>query len=233
MNQREPAPGDLLDDLEAESRFDNPTDADRAVMALLGSLPRLTMPDSVAPDVLDVRGTLAHESSSAMSEVVDLRRRRRSWIVPFTIAASIVILGGIVVMRPATSTSITTVGPVLASGTDYTSERLPGWVPALLSRSGLVTSDTSTEETRVAPVSPDALAGTFAATPEALARCIDSFSDELYVRVVVVDVATFQGSPAAVIVTRSANSNVLDATVVPLDCGSGGDVLAHVSLPSF
>ena len=230
MNQREPVPGDLLDDLAAESRFDHPTDADRAVMALLGSLPTLTMPDSVD---IDLRGTLTDGSSSAMSEVVDLRRRRRSWIVPFTIAAAVVILGGIVVMRPTTTTSITTVGPVLASGTDYTSERLPGWVPDLLSRSGLGAPDSATEQARIAPVSPDALAGTFAATPEALARCVDSFSDELYVRVVLVDMATFQGSPAAVIVTRSSNSNVLTATVVPLDCGSGGDVLAHVSLPSF
>lgn len=230
MNQREPVPGDLLDDLAAESRFDNPTDEDRAVMALLGGLPTLTMPDSVD---IDLRGTLTDGSSSAMSEVVDLRRRRRSWIVPFTIAAAVVILGSIVVMRPTSTTSITTVGPVLASGTDYTSERLPGWVPDLLSRSGLGAPDSATEQTRIAPVSPDALAGTFAATPEALARCVDSFSDELYVRVVLVDMATFQGSPAAVIVTRSSNSNVLTATAVPLTCGSGSDVLAHVSLPSF
>ena len=226
-------PGDVLDDVAAESRFDNPTEADHAVMALLRTLPRLTMPDSFTIDLRNHDGILTHEAAAAPSEVVDLRQRRRSWIVPFTIAAAIVILGGIIMMRPPTSTSITTVGPVLASGTDYTSERLPGWVPDLMSRSGLDTSNSSTQATRMVPVSQASLTDTFAATPDSLARCVDSFSAAQYVRVVLVDIATFQGKPVGVIVTRSANSNVLEATVVPLDCGTGVDVLAHASLPSF
>lgn len=240
------SPDELLDDATAQARFDTPTASDLSVISLLRALPPLTMPDTVSGAMLESIAGVSGLSSSPESQktdaaVVDLsqardsrRTRRPGWVAPVAVAAAAACVVGVAatVMRPASSGAPGTtisgqVGPVIASGLDYSADGLAAAATQLARKTGATGEDTS----RFAPLDAEAVAGTFAATPASLASCVSGIGNAPAVSVLAVDLASFQGQPAGVLITRAGASAPLEAIVVPLTCSAESpQVLARAEL---
>ena len=221
---------DVLTDEAAERRFDEPPDVDHVIMALLADLPALTMPDDVAaqmnwttpqPDAI-----AAPPQVSAPVDELATRRRRWPLVLGIAAAVALVVAAGSFIVRGNSAPTVTaSVGPVVATGTAYSSATFDGDLAALLATTGTPTTP-STQ--RLVPLAPQSLKGTFAATPDGISSCVAGFSTAPSVDVVAVDLATFEGQPAAVVVTTPHGTTALEATVVAPTCSaSSPQVLAH------
>jgi hypothetical protein len=229
-----------LTDEAAEARFDAPLPDEQAVMAMLAALPPVTMPrelsDSISAALAAESATrtagAATDSEEPLAEVIDLRSRRGVWVgaVAGIAAAAVALAGAAYVMRPHNAAVVGDLGPVLASGSDYSTSQLSSEVPQLLTNAGLgATPGDSTA--RVAPADAAVLQNTFAATPDGIRSCVAQLSSSGDVTVVAIDMATYQGSPAAVVVTKANGATDLTATVVAPTCGtSGPEVLAQTTV---
>ena len=227
---------ELLNDHVAEERFDHPTQLDQAVITMLGHLPRLTMPDEILQRLTWGEAAAVAPSPVALpqeqpQDELTARRSRRGLVVGIAAAAALLIAAGAVTLRgTSTPTTTTSVGPVVATGAAYSSATLATDVPALLATTG---TDGNPSTQRLVPVPPSTLKGTFAATGEGISSCVSGISTESAVDVVTIDLATFEGQPAAVVVTRPQGAAQLEATVVSPTCTADSpQVLAHVTGPT-
>lgn len=232
-----------LTDEAAQARFDAPLADEQAVMAMLAALPPVTMPRELSDSI---SAALAAESASRatgssadsdtsdqpLAEVIDLSSRRRTWVgaVAGIAAAAVALAGAAYVVRPHDAQVVGELGPVLASGNVYTSGQLSSEVPQMLTNAGLG-SNSGTNTARVAPADAAQLSQTFAATTDGIRSCVAKLGDSGDVTVVAIDLAQYQGNPAAVVVTRATGGTELTATVVAPTCTSSGpEVLARTTI---
>jgi len=227
-------PEDLLDDDAAQSRFDQPSRDDVAVIDLLQSLPQVRMPAELSARI-SVALTAPVSDQGAGSEdlpagnVTPLRRRPPMWlgVGVAAAAAALLVLAATSLTRPPT-TDVVEHGPILASGTDYSADTLGTGAAQTLAAAGLVQGAAADDTARVAPADPEVVKGTFARSTDAIDSCVDAISAAAHVSVVAIDLATVRGRTAAVIVTRTADSNVLDVTAVAPNCTAlAPAVIAH------
>ena len=125
--------------------------------------------------------------------------------------------------------TITAVG----TGTDYTPGNLSGQVAAQLARHGRNAALAGPDVTSPGPVQGPAAAGgsaTFQGVPvPVLAGCVNRIA--VCERVLLVDVARYQGAPATVIVTQPAAGGPEQIWVVGTGCSaSRSDLLHHATL---
>ena len=226
--------GASVHDALAARRFDRPSSDDQAVISLLAGLPIVPMPDDV---VARLEGRLlaerplqppveaAEPAERALSSVTPSeptpQRWMERWSVPISIAASIVLVLSLsaVVLRAAGVTFVVEQGPVYATGTDYSNGSLSRAVPRLLSNAGLAYVDSPTVSAP-SPAQPSQITGSFAADPERLRSCVEGIVAEPAASIVAVDVATYRGVPAGVVVTRIPGRSGIEITVVPLGCSA-------------
>lgn len=223
-----PMPDDLLDDAAAQARFDQPTADEVAVISLLRSLPAERMPAELSARIAQALPEPAHDSAPVAS-VTPLRRRPPMWVglSAAAAAAALLVLAATSLTRPPT-TEVVAHGPVLSSGTDYSADALGTGVAQTLAAAGLVQGAAADDTARIAPAEQSLMAGTFTRTTQSIDSCVDGISAAARVSVVAIDLATVRGRPAAVIVTRTPDSNVLDVTAVALNCTSlAPAVIAH------
>ncbi|MGN6613362.1 MAG: hypothetical protein ACTHLJ_16475 [Angustibacter sp.] len=205
------------------------------VRALLGALPD---PGPTPPDVVDrLEATLRRlsaeassgrlEQPAAASTVVPLapvrERRHRAWLA---VAAAVVLLGAggaaLSQVMPGSQADSTAAGAALsgspekrvapdaglratASGTDYTADRLAAQVDAVLAGRPAAAS---------APSGP-------LATPAGVAACLSAIGAP-QATPLLVDVARYQGAPAAVVVVPASGGG-REIWVVSTTCSPGKD----------
>ena len=197
------------------------------ILAVLNSLPPLTMPHEVA-DRIDAALAGAALPTATVTPI-------RRWMVPLTIAAGITViaLAAAALVRAPDTTDVVVAGPVLSSGTDYAPASLAAEGADLLTDAGLVPGAATTVQSREAPADPAELAGTFASSSITIGQCVDGVTDADRVTVVAVDVATFEGKPAAVVILRPEEATALDVVAVALTCSEGdAQVLSRASVTS-
>ena len=212
----------LLEDREAQARFEAPHDSDVAVISLLSSLPSLTMPADLVANLQNRFPAQTALIEEPPADVVDISSRRRPrWMAPLAVAASVALLLtlGAVVFRSTDATIVNADGPVLASGTEYSASNLATEVSELLNTAGL-SATSAVSEARIAPADAAALAGTFAASPDSIGSCIDAITDAPTAQLVAIDMATFRGTAVGVITSRVSGEKGLTVSVVPTNCGA-------------
>lgn len=116
-------------------------------------------------------------------------------------------------------------GRVTASDTDYTPEQLAGQVRGLLDRVGMTARGDPNNAVQER-AKPNTTAGDIAALPNpaAVRSCVDALTNGPAQRPLAVDIATFRGRPAAVVVLRTPGDRLsLDVFVVERRCSADAD----------
>ncbi len=211
------------------------TDADDVfVRSLLADVPAVAMPDDV---VARIRAALADEPDVvAATTVVPLAGRRRSAPRLLQAAAAVVLVvgGGAFAVKAlggsGDSASRTTSGAasaagaetgappvVTSSGTAYTQASLGGAALDLVTKA-------RSSGSQAAPSAPPstAFAARLADDSQVLTQCIVAVQGNpvLPQRAITVDIGTFEGKPAVVVVVQSTDPQVLTTYVTTPNCGT-------------
>lgn len=230
-----------------------------AVSVALAALPDPPVPPDLEQRLTDA---LAATRTPTTAEVLPMGRRRTRWlpVLGAVAAAAVLVTGGVLVAQRGGSDgkAASTVGApayaVSETGTDYTATpaSLSAALPALLA--GHAPRATA-EDRAVAPAplaagqsvkaspSPGGVTGPL--TPPAvdplaplrttagLARCLASLTDPGDPGLpLALDYASFNGSPALVVVLPSAKAGKVDVLVVPPGCAQAdGQLLYFTRLP--
>ena len=224
------------------------------VAEVLAALP---VPDPPADLAERLSAAVAGEAAPAPINVLPMGRSRTRWLPALAgiAAAAVLVTGGVLLLQkgPATKTSTdasSTGYRVNTTGTDYTAKDLPAALPGLLAGtapertaagSAVVPQfgpasplpsppgDTTTDALKAA--APDPLADL--RTTAGLARCLASLTDPSDSGLpLALDYATFQGTPALVVVLPSSKAGKVDVLVVPAGCArADGRVLYFTRLP--
>lgn len=237
-------PADVADGLAKALRDLTPDDAQAGPGAPSHARAHPGAAESVGHTVVPLRGTAGTR---------ELGRRARPWLAA---AAAVVVLGGggaaVVSHQPgggdsnaATSSSAgapqgaqegagetaSAAGRVVATGTDYQRTKLPTQV-----RRDLLTRAAPTAQDDSAPSAPGAFDGSAATgdtrltSPQALGSCLSALGVDAG-QVSTVDLARFEGEPAALVVLADGSGGY-DVWVVGRGCRRGDDQTRYfVRLP--
>lgn len=228
------------------------------VGAALAALPDPPVPPGLGQRLTEA---LAAARTPATAEVVPIARRRTRWLpaLAAVAAAAVLVTGGVLISQrggsgaKTSATAGSTGYAVNESGTDYTATpaSLSAALPALLAGHA---KRATAEDRAVTPAplaanpsppgaqGPGAAMGpvTSAADPLAplrttagLARCLASLTDPGDPGLpLALDYATFNGTPALVVVLPSAKAGKVDVLVVPPGCAQAdGQLLYFTRLP--
>jgi hypothetical protein len=232
-------------------------DLKAALPQVAQALAAVPLPEPPTDLAARLSGAIAREAAPAPTNVLPMVRARTRWLPALAgvAAAAVLVTGGVLLLQksPAskTSTDASTTGyRVNTTGTDYTAKDLPAALPGLLAgtaperaAAGTLTApqfapasplptglgDTTTDSTKAA--APDPLADL--RTTAGLARCLASLTDPSDSGLpLALDYATFQGTPALVVVLPSSKADKVDVLVVPAGCArADGQVLYFTRLP--
>jgi len=113
---------------------------------------------------------------------------------------------------------------VTASGTDYTPERLAGQARGLVTRIEAASARTSTDGDDSEEAAEQDMAGTLVPDGAAVRGCVNALTKGSAQGPLAVDIATFRGRPAAVVVLRTpGDRSSLDVFVVDRRCSAAAD----------
>jgi hypothetical protein len=233
-----------------------------ALPGVTRALADLPLPEPPADLGDRISAALAREAAPAPANVLPMSRSRSRWLPALAgvAAAAVLVTGAVLLVNrgdgPARTSSDTASGrgyQINATGTDYTAKDLPGALPGLLS--GERPEDRATGAAagvygtpQLTPASPlpspekDATKQSLAVAPDpladlrttaGLARCLASLTDPSDTGLpLAVDYATFEGTPALVVVLPSSKPDKVDVIVVPAGCAKAdGQVLYFTRLP--
>lgn len=240
------------------TRLDELAEALPAVSAALAALPAPTPPDGLEERLL---AAVAAADLPGTTNVLPMASRRTRWLPALgaAAAAAVVVTGGVLVAQQGSSTRTTNdnaVGAptyaVNASGNDY--RPTPGSLSAALP--GLLAGDTAeraqaldgsaqagseVQQQRPTGGSKPSTSATKSVldplaelrTTAGLARCLASLTDPSEEGLpLALDYASFQGTPALVVVLPSPREGKVDVLVVPAGCArADGQLLYFTRLP--
>jgi hypothetical protein len=250
-------PGHLSTCPACQARLAELASALPGVVQVLAALPE---PDPPADLEGRISADLAREAAPSPSNVLPMTRPKTRWLPALAGVAAVAVLvtGGVLLAQRGDSpstTSSTTGGrggyQVNTSGTDYTAASLPAALPGLLSGSVVAERASGADSSSPSPVPYDAVAPQQSPvksdkalsspadalaelrTTAGLARCLASLTDPSDAGLpLAVDYATFQGTPALVVVLPSSKADKVDVIVVPAGCAKAdGQVLYFTRLP--
>jgi hypothetical protein len=214
-----------------------------AVSAALSAVPLPELPAGLADRLASA---IAGAAEPASTNVLPMARRRTRWLpaLAAVAATAVVATGAVVLFRhgsPSTGTQASAPGyRVNSSGTDYTAQTLPAALPGLLAGTAPAehkmaaapsAPGTRASDTTFGALAPDPLAEL--RTTAGLARCLASLTDPSEAGIpLALDYATFQGTPALVVVLPDPKPDKVALFVVPAGCAQAdGQVLYFTRLP--